>query len=61
MGGETFHMKLTGFDALNKFFASVPDDIAKKAGVDALRAGAVPILEEAQNLAPEGATGKLAD
>jgi len=54
-------MKLTGFDALHKFFDLVPDDIAKKAGVDALRAGAKPILEEAQNLAPEGATGKLAD
>lgn len=54
-------MKLTGFDALNKILSEVPKDVARKAGVDALRAGAKPILEEAQNLVPEGATGKLAE
>lgn len=58
---ETFEIKLSGFDALQKILSEVPPDIAKKAGIDALKLAARPILEEAQNLVPEGATGKLAD
>ena len=59
--GNTARIELKGFDVLRDIFKDVPDDIARKAGVDALRLGAKPILEEAQNLVPEGATGKLAD
>ena len=57
----TTEIKLTGFDTLGKIFSELPEDIAKKVGIAALRLGAKPILEQAQNLVPEGRTGKLAD
>jgi len=56
---ETFKIKWSGFAQLNKILEDVPQDIAKKAGIDALRAGAKPILEEAKKLVPVGATRKL--
>jgi len=58
---ETFNIKFNGFEALQKILSEVPQDIAKKAGIDALKLAAKPILEEAQNLVPEGHSGKLAD
>src|SRR3990167_8836999 len=54
-------IKLNGFDALDKLLSELESDIAVKVGESSLRTGAKTILEEAQNLVPEGATGKLAD
>src|SRR3972149_5385617 len=54
-------IKLNGADILEQLLSELPDDIAKKVGEKALRDGAKIILEEAQNLVPEGRTGKLAD
>lgn len=52
---------LTGFDTLGRIFSELPEDVAKKAGIAALKKGANLILEEAKNLVPEGRTGKLSD
>ena len=54
-------IKLNGADILEQLLTELPDDIAKKVGVKAIKDGAKIILEEAQNLVPEGRTGKLAD
>lgn len=52
-------IKLNGFAELGKVMERLPADIAKKVSVDALRAGAKPMLEHAQLIVPEGRTGIL--
>lgn len=54
-------IKLKGFEAIEAMFNRLPDDIAGDTAKRALKDGANVVLEEAQNLVPEGDTGKLAD
>lgn len=54
-------IQIKGFDKFEAILNKLPDDIAKNVALKALKDGAKVILEEAQNLVPEGATGKLAD
>src|SRR3990167_6915767 len=54
-------VKIKNADILDKLLSELPDDVSQKIGEKALREGAKIILEEAQNLVPEGRTGKLAD
>ena len=57
---QTFNIKLENFKELNALLSSIPEDIAKRAGVAALRKGAKSVLEEAKMLVPVR-TGKLRD
>ena len=54
-------ISIKGVEPLIAILQKLPDDMQKKVGEKALKDGANVILEEAQNLVPEGATGKLAD
>lgn len=58
---QVAEIKLRGFEKFEAMLNQLPEDIASKAAIKALKDGAKIVLEEAQSLVPEGATGKLAD
>jgi len=52
-------LKITGIDELQKALRALPEKIAARAVVNALRAGARVVRDEAKRLVPEGKTGEL--